>query len=297
MGERWLRAVEAYDGGEEDCSCEDCIASIINGLPAPHLGHDGWEPGPGGGAPGDLTEIVLIDGHLVDVRRRAVQGSGYECAAYELEGRGLLRGPRVVERPVPVREEPHEAMLDWLGRVVGGADALASLDTTPLPTDEDLDLGAVPGHLRERVQIIDEHVQAAYGHLLLGPELLTASRRLLVRAAGAKVLDAWREVEDSWVAAAVLHCVIKANALAGTGRGFAVKTLLEGVADRAVPTDRSGRLAELVGGPQWPHGRTPAEAPSVYVLGDASLLLSSFRRSLVVYRDLAGRLETDAAKG
>lgn len=290
MGERWLRSVEAYDGGEEDCSCEDCIASIINGFPPPHPGPDGWGPGPGGGAPGDLTEIVLIDGHLVDVRRRAVQGSGYECAAYELEGRGLLRGPRVVERTVRVREEPHEAMLDWLARVVGGEEELAALDDLPLPGDEELELSGIPGWAREQARVIDEHVQGAFGHQLVGPELLTACRRLLVRAAGVAAFETWRHTEPEKVAAGLLQCVAKANDLSWQSTGFSVRSLIHGTGAKGYASEQSRRLASLVGGSGWPHGRRPTEAPDVYVLGDARLLLSRFRRDLLTYRQLALRV-------
>ena len=304
MGERWLRAVEAYDeggrstsryggtAGGEDCSCDDCVAAVISGTVPPHPGvsDPDWGDGGGGGAPGELTEVVLIDGQLVDVRRRPVQGSGYECAAYELEGRGLLRGPTVVERTLRVREEPHEAMLDWLARVVGGEESLADLDATPLPTEEELDLSAIPSWARERARLVDEHVQGAFAHDLVGPELLTACRRLLVRAAGVGAFEMWREVRLEALAATVLHCAVKANDLSADGYPFALKTLLQGIGTKGYPTHRSRRLAGLLGGASWPHGRHPREAPAVYVLGDSGLLVSRFRRDLVRYRDRAERL-------
>ena len=291
MGERWLRSVEAYDGDGE-CSCEDCIASIINGCPTPHPSpHDlpMWAGG-GGGAPGELTEVVLIDGNLVDVRRRPVQGSGYECAAYELEAKGLLRGPRVVERPYPVREAPHEAMLDWLTRVVGGEEALKALDEAPLPAGEELELSGVPGWAREQARVIDEHVQGAFGHQLVGPELLTACRRLLVRAAGLGAFETWRQAEPEKVAAGLIQCIAKANDLSWQSTGFSVRSLIHGTGAKGYASDQSRRLASLVGGSGWPHGRRPVEAPDVYVLGDAGLLLSRFRRDLMSYREVAHRV-------
>ena len=309
MGERWLRAVEAYDeggrstsryggtAGGEDCSCDDCVAAIISGTVPPHPGvsDPDWGDGGGGGAPGELTEVVLIDGQLVDVRRRPVQGSGYECAAYELEGRGLLRGPTVVERTLRVREEPHEAMLDWLARVVGGEEVLSVLDATPLPSEEELDVSAIPSWARERARLIDEHVQGAFAHDLVGPELLTACRRLLVRSAGVGAFEMWREVRPEALAATVLHCAVKANDLSADGYPFALKTLLQGVGTKGYPTDRSRRLAGLLGGASWPHGQHPREAPDVYVLGDSGLLVGRFRRDLVRYRDRAHRMADHAS--
>ncbi len=288
MGDRWLRAVEACGGGEGECACDDCVAAIINGDPVPHGGREEWRWEGDGGAPGELTEIVLIDGNLVDVRRRPVQGSGYECAAYELEGGGLLRGPRVIERPYPVREAPHEAMLDWLARVVGGEQALAQLDTEPLPADEELNLTLVPGWARPRARLVDEHVQSAFGHQLVGPELLTACRRLLVRAAVEGAFETRREAGTEKIAAGLVQCIARANDL--TGHGFAVGSLIRGTGAKGYASDQARRLASLVGGARWPHGRPPQEAPDVYVLGDVGLLLSRFRRDLLQYRSLAERV-------
>ena len=47
----------------------------------------------GSGRLGDLTQVVLVGDQVVDVVRRPVAGSGYECAALELRDRGLLRAP------------------------------------------------------------------------------------------------------------------------------------------------------------------------------------------------------------
>lgn len=202
----------------------------------------------------------------------------------------MLRGPRVVERPYPVREAPHEAMLDWLTRVVGGEEALKALDEAPLPAGEELDLSGVPGWAREQARVIDEHVQGAFGHQLVGPELLTACRRLLVRAAGLGAFETWRQAEPEKVAAGLIQCIAKANDLSWQSTGFSVRSLIHGTGAKGYASDQSRRLASLVGGSGWPHGRRPVEAPDVYVLGDAGLLLSRFRRDLMSYRELAHRV-------
>lgn len=273
MAERWLRAVGAHDdggppGGDgEDgvCLCDQCFGSVLGyGPPDGRYAFGGG--GDGGGTPGRLRQI-----------------------AHELETLSHEWQPPA-PRTVTVRELPHEAMLDWLARVVGGPEALARLDARPLPTGEELDLTEVPGWVREHARVVDEHVQLAFAHQLVGPELLTACRRLLARAAEAGVFEGWRATRPEQAAAAIVHCTAKANGLTWETHGFSMKTLLEGLGVQGYPTHRSRRIATLLAGPEWPHGRRPREAPEVYVLGDADLLLSSFRRDLVIYRDLAERL-------
>lgn len=311
MGERWLRAVDDEDDGGEvrasdgwagdgwgeppgaggdRCLCDECLAGIVGYPLAEQYG--------GGGGYGDdrgmITQVVLLDGHLVDVIKGPVGGSGYECAAHELQARGMLR--REPPRTVVVREEPSAAMLDWLARVVGGDAALAALDADPLPVEE-LDLGAVPGWARERARLVDEHVQGAFGHELAGPELLTACRRLLVRAAGAGAFEGWHDVPPEQVAASVVHCAARASALGAQTLGHPMRSILRGIGTKGYPSDRSRRLATLVGGSGWAHGRRPEEAPDVYVLGDPSLLLACFRSDLVVYRERAVRLAAASGAG
>lgn len=278
MAERWLYGV---DGG------------LQGSLPP-------WETDPwmDGIAPpssdlGSLTEIVVIDGQVVDSRRRPVSGSGYECAALELDH---LRGPVQprVERVI-VREEPSEAMLHWLQRVVGGEGPLAALHDRPLPACEPLELDRLPASTRDRARTIDEHLELVGTPTVVGGELLTAYRRLLVEAAFAGVLHLWREVPPERVAAATIHCVVKANALTGAGAPFRVIDFTSGLGVPGTPTSRSSSLARAVGGTQWPHGRSPVAAPDVYVLGDAELLVSRFRNELLTYRDLARAAEAAGA--
>lgn len=281
MAERWLYGVE---GGREDL--------LALGEPDP------WTGGvPSSRDLGMLTEIVVIDGQVVDSRRRPVSGSGYECAALELDQRGPV-APRV-ERVV-VREEPWEAMLHWLGRVVGGPDELDRLDAQPLPSDEELDLSGLSGTLVELVTVVDELVSSAGPPPVLGGELRTAYRRLLVRAAHSGMLRVWREVAPERLAATIIHCVVKANALTGSGAPFRVRDFISGLGVQQAPYDRSRSLALSLAGSGWPHGRRPSGAPDVFVLGDAGLLVSRFRHDLLTYRDLARRAEAtapDAADG
>lgn len=236
---------------------------------------------------GSLTEIVLLEGRVLDVRHPPVQGSGYECAALEL---AHLRPLPPQPRPVVVREPPQEQMLEWLTRVAGSEEALDALDGRPLPTGEALDLSGVPERLHERLRRIDERLVLAGGHVILGPELLTACRRLLVRAVESGHVQHWRTQAPEQVAATVVHCSAKANALIGTSAPFRVTQVLEQIGVRGTPGARSRSLAEALGGSSWPHGRRPQEAPDVFVVGDPALLLGRFRRELVIYRDVARTL-------
>lgn len=288
MTERWLYGV---DGGLQG-SLPPWEADLWDdGIAPPSRGY------------GSLTELVLINGEVVDSRSRPVAGSGYECAALELEHRHEPVPPRV-ERVV-VREEPQEAMIHWLQRVVGGAGPLDQLDDRPLPRNEPLDLDRLPAGARELARTIDEHLELVGAPTVLGEELLTAYRRLVVEAAFAGVLHLWRDLPPERATAAIIHCVIKANGLTGAGAPFRVIDFTRGLGVPNAPTSRSSSLARAVGGSQWPHGRSPVEAPDVYVLGDVDLLVSRFRNELIAYRDLAraaeatagGSTDTDTATG
>src|SRR5699024_8739770 len=81
MDDRWLRSVEEllvreeeedapWDGGYADEALED--------------EYDHYELPADDPRRGTLTEVVLLEGEVIDVRRPPVQGSGYECAALEL---------------------------------------------------------------------------------------------------------------------------------------------------------------------------------------------------------------------
>lgn len=278
MAERWLYGV---DGG------------LQGSLPPWET--DPWEDGiaPPSRDLGNLTELILINGEVVDSRSRPVSGSGYECAALELEHLHGPTRPRV-ERVV-VREDPRESMLHWLRRVVGGAAPLDVLDDEPLPPREPLELDRLPGSAREQARVIDEHLELVGTPTVVGEELLTAYRRLVVEAAFAGVLHLWQDLPPERAAAAIIHCVVKANGLTGAGAPFRVIDFTRGLGVPNAPTSRSSSLARAVGGSQWPHGRSPVQAPDVYVLGDTDLLVSRFRNELLTYRDLALAAEQTAA--
>jgi hypothetical protein len=234
---------------------------------------------------GRLTVLVMMDDQVVDVMQRAVQGSGYECAALEM-GRGK---PEPVVLPPPPPEPPrHERELGWLARLVGGHDVLDHLPLDPLPADEPLELSRVPGRARERVQVISEQVDDVAARLF-DDEVRTACRRLLVRAVAAEPGLLREPSRDEVVPAAVLWAVGKANDLLGPGRQMPVSAVTALCGLKSAPTERGKAFAHAVAGPRGvAFGRLQYGVdPDVLELGSADLLVSRFRRQLVRLRDLA----------
>jgi hypothetical protein len=250
-------------------------------------GHDQWQALDDryGGGLGHLTQLVLIGDQVVDVVRQPVSGSGYECAALELQDRGLLRPPAPSPPPVP---PGYEQQLAWLARIVGGAEALAALGVTPLDPEE-LCLDGVPPPLRERVRDIDVRLEQ-WAPVLLGDEGLTASRRLLTRAV-AREPALLRGDRDDVATGAVLWAVAKGNDLVGTNRPVRASVIAEVCGLVSTPSTRGAAFAHAVGGSgDMRHGRPLwmyDARPSVIPLGSPELLLSRFRRALVAVRDIA----------
>ena len=233
---------------------------------------------------GRLTMVVLIDDEVVDVVRKPVQGTGYECAALEL-GRGQL--PKPAYQPPPPQPPRHERELAWLARLVGGVTQLAELHGEPLP-DEPLDLDGVPAQLRERVRVIGDRADDV-AERLFGAEVRTACRRLLVRAVAAEPGLLRDRARDETAPAAVLWAVAKANDLVGSGRQMPVSAIHSLCGLKSTPSERGRAFAHAVAGPGDP-GFDPWRYPSssqVLELGAADLLTSRFRGHLIRRRDLA----------
>lgn len=248
---------------------------------------DGYYGDPSAGALGDLLEVIVIDDRVIDVRKRSIQGTGYECAAMEL-GRG-----RPVVPVVPPRSSlppKHEQILTWASLVVGGQEQLDALDARPLPT-EGLDLTGLREDVRDRLTSIDLELTRVT-ELVLGPEVRTAARRLLVRAVAAQPALLRGVAGDEVMACAALTAVAKANDLVGQGRIVPV-TLLRTLFDlRSAPNDKVQALGRAVA-PQTALLRS-WERPilDVPVLGSPDFLVGSFRAAVIAARDAALRLRS-----
>ncbi len=243
-----------------------------------------------GGGLGELAKVVIIGDRVVDVVREPVAGSGYECAALELRDRGLLRGavPPPPPPPAPV-PAPHERTLAWLARIVGGDDALAALDVSPLEPVE-LCLDGIRDDLHERVRGIDARLQQ-WAPVLLGDEGPAAARLLLTRAVSSEPGLLTRSDRDDVATGAVLWAVAKGNDLVGTNRPVRVGVIQDVCGLSSSPSGRGASFAHAVGGDGSTHYGRPLwmfdAQPAVIPLGSADLLVARFRRRLVLMRDLA----------
>ena len=251
--------------------------------------HDEWSSQSPRGADdlGMLTEVVFVEGQLVDTRRRPVRGSGYEDVATELMAARRPQ-PRVsyVQTPAPPHHEP---MLAWLDRVVGGRRALLDLDDLPLPA-EDLDPAAFRSGDLARLVEIDARVGRAMARLLSGTmtvELRTAVRRLMGRLLSADRLYLARSERDDLIAAGLFLAVARANHLVGADRPILSRSVTEAFDLASSPTSRASSIIGVVGGRAWWYDAKPHGAPDVPVLGHPGLLISFFRRELLAARDVA----------
>ena len=246
-------------------------------------------PGP---SLGELVKVVLLGQHLLAVERDPIEGSEYEHEVRELEALGLRWRPEPpkpqVQLPLP---PPHEQQLAWLEAIVGGEDALAGLDSAPLPPAP-LDLDAVPTPLRDRVATIEARFEP-WVALLVGTEGLTAARRLLARAVGSEP-GLLRSDRDDMAAGAVVWAVAKGNDLVGPNRPVRASAIMELAGLRSSPGQRGAAFAYAVGGVSTRYGRADwtygGQRPDVIPLGNPDLLLGRFRRRLITSRDLALQL-------
>ena len=118
-----------------------------------------------------------------------------------------------------------------------------------------------------------------------------AARRLLTRAVTAEPGLVTRSDRDDLAAGAVLWAVAKGNDLIGSNRPLRAAVIQDVCGLRSTPSQRGSSFAHAVGGdgsvyygrPLWMFDAQPAVIP----LGSPDLLLSRFRRRLVLVRDLA----------
>ena len=235
---------------------------------------------------GMLTEVVFVEGHLVDTRRRPVRGSGYEDVAELMAARRPPPRVSYVQVPAPPHHEP---MLAWLDRVVGGRRALLDLDDLPLPA-EDLDPAAFRSGDLPRLVEIDARIGRAMARLLSGTmtvELRTAVRRLMGRLLSADRRYLARSERDDLIAAGLFLAAARANHLVGADRPILSRSVTEAFDLASSPTSRASSIIGVVGGRAWWYDSKPHGAPDVAVLGHSGLLVSSFRRELLAARDLA----------
>ena len=156
---------------------------------------------------------------LVRVLRRVIE-HGHERRNIDPQWRLLTSAALEEARATYLAGAPTEAelkrrrCLDNLAELVGGVEALASLDREPVPA-EALDLSEVPVDIHERVRFIDGLVVAGLtADGVDEPELLTIAHRLLRRAARLDPALFRRKSRDQTIASGLVVLAVESN-----GRG------------------------------------------------------------------------------
>jgi len=235
-----------------------------------------------------VVHLVHLDGLLVDAWSEPVEGTRYADIARRIDRE---------RRPISVPEAPkpplHLQLTSWLQGLVGGAHALAELNSAPLVPLDPIDLEPLPLGIRHRLEGV---LTLLRGVPQLDPELRTALGNAvrLVHEADPAMLGGFTSAGQA--AAGLMWAVGKANAQLSPEGPARQKDL---AAALGVPMSLSGpgrRVATvLVGAPgllgSRPHG---LGCPDLVSLGTTALLTSSTRRMLVRLRDQAIRAR-DAA--
>ena len=194
----------------------------------------------------------------------------------------LLAAMGVAGDQEPWQDEPFEAgryFLDMLAEEVGGADALDSLDDTPLPDQEEFGWDGVPADLRDRAG----EVLAACDRCcddLLGAEYRTACRRLLARAVPGLSGMLSKTTRPEVIAAAACWVIGQGNQRFGQRPGeLRVKDLTSyfGLGQSSV-SERGYQIMRAA-------GIQPASAYPAVRLGSPDLLVSGRRRRIIELRD------------
>lgn len=225
----------------------------------------------------ELTEATLaaVDEwepeYQATIRTPRPQGPDALLAAMgALEQDGALL-PELLERAVD------ELMLDDLRRAVGGPQALASLDASPLP-DEPFDWHQVRDDVRERVAEVLTLVDRCCAELF-DVELRTVARRLLARVAAAEPGIFGRRGRADTAAASICWMAAKANGLF-EGGGLTAKELMGWFGVGAgTPSQRGKAMLRALG------VDTTELAYSELDLGSPDYLTAARRAHIIEIRD------------
>lgn len=160
---------------------------------------------------------------------------------------------------------------------VVGAHALQTLSAEPLP-DEDFDAAAVPADLRstvEEIRVLLDRASTLYPAAIV-PEVRTAQRRLLARAAADAPDWFHRRAKASGSANAICWLIGQANGLLGQHATVRADELTRATGATGSGSQRAQRLQKLLG--------MPTDLWDV-CLADAGLLIGSTRAQVLVERD------------
>jgi hypothetical protein len=180
------------------------------------------------------------------------------------------------------QDEPFEArpyFLDTLAEEVGGADALDSLDDTPLPDQEEFGWDGVPADLRDRAGAVLAACDRCCDDLF-GAEYRTACRRLLARAVPGLSGMLSKTTKPEVIAAAACWVIANGNQRFGRRPGeLRVKDLTSYFSLGQSSVSARGHQIMRAAGIQ------PASAYPAVRLGSPDLLVSGRRRRIIELRD------------
>jgi hypothetical protein len=232
-----------------------------------------------------VTHVVLVDGlpadHWVE-----------ESPDGTWESRGRRRGP---VRPSGSDSPTHERALRWLEAAVGGADALRSLDATPLAITP-LDLSSVPADLHDRALAISARCDAIALEVFGNPELAAASRYILTAVLTLDPGTLHRSERDETAAGAVIWIGGHANGLIGP-QGVVLARDLWDILDisSSAAARGAGILHRITGRDVDLEPPAHWGAPHLRATGLVRALLSDTRAVLLTRRDSAWA-DRDAAR-
>ncbi|CAN5423826.1 hypothetical protein BH23ACT9_BH23ACT9_38360 [soil metagenome] len=165
--------------------------------------------------------------------------------------------------------------LERLRDQVGGAEALAALDTDPLP-DEPLDLARVAGDIRPRVTEVAGLTDGACNGLL-DVECRTACRRLLADVAAAEPDIFRRRGRTDTAAAAIVWVVARVNEELSAHTGGLTAKAVGAWFGVTNPSQRAATMLKALD--------VPDTSSYSLCLGTPCYLTSAYRRALVETRD------------
>jgi hypothetical protein len=236
-----------------------------------------------------LTHLVLVDGRLVDLWTESVRGTRWQSFADRFDDE---RRPVPVAPPDPPEPPAYERALAWLRSLVGGAEALASLDEKPLvgaPTVSD----GLPLPARRRWEETQSLTDTVAGSVLDDEEIRAALRVALALTWRSQPSIVTSAKSAAHLAAGLLCVVGKANGLFSpvgphTQREVAEALGLKGSLGQRAP----GLESALVGFRE--RGCRPYQLPDLMALGEARLLTSGTRRDILRWRDRALSAQQEA---
>lgn len=234
-----------------------------------------------------LTHLVLVDGRLVDLWTEPVRGTRWQSFADRFDDER-----RPVAPPRPPEPPAYEQALTWLRSLVGGAEALASLDDEPLegaPTVPD----GLPLPARRCWEETQSLTDAVAIRVLGDEEVLVALRVALALTWASQPSLVTSAKSAAHLAAGLLGVVGKANGLFNPVGPHTQREVAEALGLTGSLGQRAAGLeSALVGFRE--RGRRPCQLPDLTALGEARLLTSGTRRDILRWRDRALAAQREA---